>query len=358
MKTMLIETTTKQYPIFIGENTRFEIGSLLERHLKNPVTSILIITDEKVAPLYLEDVRNSLTAYKKVCVFVIPSGEGSKSFQKFYDIQGFALENGLDRRSLIIALGGGVVGDLAGFVAATFMRGIPFVQVPTTLLAHDSSVGGKVAINHPLGKNMIGAFYQPEAIIYDTKTLQSLPEQEWRSGLAEVLKHGFIWDKEFLLWLQENIHFFSQIKGPLAEELLVRSISIKKAIVEEDETEKGIRAFLNFGHTLAHAIEAKLGYGKITHGEAVVIGMLFALRVSESYYNINLNVSSIVNWMKKYNYNVSLPSQIGVDELIDAMKLDKKSEEGIIRMVLLREIGKVEVVSVSEERLRAILSQF
>ncbi|QOY35848.1 3-dehydroquinate synthase [Anaerobacillus isosaccharinicus] len=358
METMLIETSTKQYPLYIGENIRFEIGTLLGTLLKTQVTSILIITDEKVAPLYLEDIKNSLSAFNKVFEYIIPSGEASKSFQMFYDIQGFALEKGLDRRSLIIALGGGVVGDLAGFVAATFMRGIPFVQVPTTLLAHDSSVGGKVAINHPLGKNMIGAFYQPEAVIYDTKTLQSLPEHEWRSGFAEVLKHGFIWDEQFLLWLKENIHSFSQIKGPLAEELLVRSISVKKAVVKEDETEKGIRAFLNFGHTLAHAIETKLGYGKITHGEAVVIGMVFALKVSEDHYKIDLNVPSIINWFKKYKYDVSLPSELVVSELIETMKKDKKSEEGIVRMVLLNEIGKVEVVSVSEDRLKILLSDF
>jgi 3-dehydroquinate synthase len=358
METMLIKTSTKQYPLFIGENIRFDLGTLLYRHLKEPITSILIITDDKVAPLYLSDLKSALTNYNKVYEYIIPSGEASKSFQMYYDIQGFALEKGLDRRSLIIALGGGVVGDLAGFVAATYMRGISFVQVPTTLLAHDSSVGGKVAINHPLGKNMIGSFYQPEAVIYDTMTLQSLSEQEWRSGFAEVLKHGFIWDKDFLNWLKENISRFSQIKGALAEQLLIRSISVKKAVVEEDETEKGIRAFLNFGHTLAHAIETKLGYGKITHGEAVVIGMVFALIVSEDHFKNDLDVPSMISWFKKYNYHVTLPSNLVVEELIEVMKKDKKSEEGIIRMVLLSEIGKAEVVSVSEERLRDLLSDF
>ncbi len=353
-----IEAKTKQYPLYIGENLRFEVGNLLRNLLNNSVTSILIITDDHVSTLYLEDVKKSLADFPTIYEYIIPSGEASKSFQTYFDIQGFALEKGLDRRSLIIALGGGVVGDIAGFVAATFMRGIPFIQVPTTLLAHDSSVGGKVAINHPLGKNMIGAFYQPEAVIYDTNTLQTLPEHEWRSGFAEVLKHGFIWDQDFLRWLKENINSFSQIKGDLAEQILVKSISVKKAVVEEDETEKGIRAFLNFGHTLAHAIETNLGYGKITHGEAVAIGMIFALKVSEDYYKIDLDIPNITNWFKKYKYEVTVPSQLDVAELIEAMKKDKKSEEGIVRMVLLREIGKVEVVSVSEQRLKALLSEF
>lgn len=357
METMIIETKTKQYPLYIGEDIRFSIGEMLDNRLKTSVTSILIITDDKVAPLYLEDVKKSLHNFNQVYEFIIPSGEASKSFQNYYDIQGFALDQGLDRRSLIVALGGGVVGDLAGFVAATFMRGIPFVQVPTTLLAHDSSVGGKVAINHPLGKNMIGAFYQPEAVFYDTKTLQSLPEHEWRSGFAEVIKHGFIWDNDFLNWLKENIDSFSKIEGALAIDLLKKSISVKAQVVKEDETEKGIRAFLNFGHTLAHAIETKLGYGKITHGEAVVIGMIFALKVSEDYYHNNLHIPSVKEWFQQYNYDVTIPTALSVEELIDAMKKDKKSEEGIIRMVLIKEIGVSEVVSVSEERLKKILSE-
>lgn len=358
METLQINTKTKQYPLFIGENLRFRIEELLPSHVKMTVTSILIITDDTVAPLYLDDVLQSLKKYQYVYEYVIPSGEASKSFQIYYDIQGFALQKGLDRRSLIIALGGGVVGDLAGFVAATFMRGIPFVQVPTTLLAHDSSVGGKVAINHPLGKNMIGAFYQPEAVIYDTSTLLSLPDHEWRSGFAEVIKHGFIWDKDFLTWLQNTIESFTQIRGSLAKQLLVRSISVKKAVVEEDETEKGIRAFLNFGHTLGHAIETNAGYGKMTHGEAVVIGMVFALFVSEDYFEVDFHIPSITEWLKKYNYNINLPKELSVEDLICAMKKDKKSEEGIVRMVLLREIGNSEVVSISEERLTKLLANF
>ena len=195
-----------------------------------------------------------------------------------------ALDFKLDRHSLILALGGGAVGDLSGFVAATFMRGIPFIQIPTTILAHDSAVGGKVAINHPAGKNMIGAFYQPEAVVYDIDFLKSLPEHEIRSGFAEVIKHGLIQDPSFYHWLKENI---LSIDMMISDENLIhflsRGVEIKSAIVEEDEKETGIRAYLNFGHTLGHAIEAELGYGKLTHGEAVVIGMLYALQLSEKY---------------------------------------------------------------------------
>lgn len=286
---------------------------------------------------------------------MIPSGEASKSFQNYYEIQSFALEKGLDRKSLVIALGGGVVGDLAGFVAATYMRGIPFIQVPTTLLAHDSSVGGKVAINHPLGKNMIGAFYQPEAVIYDTATLLTLPDREWRSGLAEVIKHGFIRSQSFYDWLRDEIKSFSDVQGSRAQDLLRQSISIKATIVKEDEKEANVRAYLNFGHTLAHAIEAKLGYGKITHGEAVVIGMIFALKVSEQYYGIALDIKDILRWLKTYHYQLEIPSTLNIDDLIDAMKKDKKSANGKINMVLLKQIGDVELVSVPEDLLRQVL---
>lgn len=354
MDQLLIEAATKQYPVFIGENIRHEIGDIIS-NMKLTPSSILIITDDCVAPLYLDDVKKSMSTFLTTYEYIIPSGEASKSFQNYYEIQSFALEKGLDRKSLVIALGGGVVGDLAGFVAATYMRGISFIQVPTTLLAHDSSVGGKVAINHPLGKNMIGAFYQPEAVVYDTATLMSLPEHEWRSGFAEVIKHGFIRSKSLYDWLQKNIQSFSEIQGSKAKDLLKQSISVKANIVKEDEKEANVRAYLNFGHTLAHAIEAKLGYGKVTHGEAVVIGMIYALKVSEKYYGVDLNIKEILSWLKKYHYQLRIPSTLNIDDLIDAMKKDKKSANGKINMVLIKKIGHVELLSVPEELLRQVL---
>ncbi|WP_078553276.1 3-dehydroquinate synthase [Bacillus alkalicellulosilyticus] len=355
MTELTISTKSKTYPVVIEAGIRHRIGSFLTDHLKLKVSSILIITDDTVANLYLSDVHQSVKNIAPVVHFIIPSGEQSKSFQAFYDIQTVALENGLDRHSLIIALGGGVVGDLAGFVAATYMRGIPFIQVPTTLLAHDSSVGGKVAINHPVGKNMIGAFHQPEAVLYDIDTLQSLPEHEWRSGFAEVMKHSLIWDYEFYRWLQDQIESFSVINGELAEQLLERSIGVKAAVVAEDEKETGMRAFLNFGHTLGHAIEAKLGYGKMTHGEAVVIGMVFALKLSQHVNDVQLPISEITDWFRQYGYATAIPANLSVEELVEAMKMDKKTQHGVIRMVLLQSVGEAKVVSIAEEILVDLL---
>ncbi|WP_096200934.1 3-dehydroquinate synthase [Bacillus sp. FJAT-45350] len=357
MEHVEVSASSKTYSVVIGEGLRFRLGEQLEKYVHSSISSILIITDSTVAELYLEEVKSGLTNYSDVVDFIIPSGEASKSFQNYYDIMTYSLEKGLDRHSLVIALGGGVVGDLAGFVASTYMRGIPFVQVPTTLLAHDSSVGGKVAINHPLGKNMIGAFHQPEAVIYDIETLQSMPEHEWRSGFAEVLKHGFIWDKELYQWLQDNIENFSVIKGEKAEQLLKKSISVKAEVVAEDEKETGIRAYLNFGHTLAHAIETELGYGKITHGEAVAIGMIFALKLSERVFQTNLNIQEIEEWFKTYLFRVTIPEGLTAGQLLETMKKDKKVHNGVIRMVLLKQIGVVEIKAVSEEDLLALLKE-
>src|SRR5690625_3189001 len=282
MKELFIQTSTHDYTVYVGKGLRYKLNELLPRDYRD----ILIITDDVVAPLYLEDFKATLKA-PSVTVFevIIPSGERSKSIEQYYRLQTKALEYNLDRNSLIVALGGGVVGDLAGFVAATFMRGIDYIQVPTTILAHDSSVGGKVAINHELGKNLIGAFYPPRAVIYDIDTLQSLPTHEVRSGYAEIVKEAFIADEklvdELLTMRLEQVTEDELIKH------LYSGINIKAHIVELDERESYMRMFLNFGHTLAHAIEAELQYGEITHGEAVAIGMLFALRVSEDYMDVD-----------------------------------------------------------------------
>lgn len=357
MEQLTISTATKEYPLFIGEGIRFQLKQIIDQSIKKTPSSILIITDDVVSDLYLEDIKTGISEAFSIYEFIVSSGESAKSFQNYYDIQTFALENGLDRHSLVIALGGGVVGDLAGFVAATYMRGVPFIQVPTTLLAHDSSVGGKVAINHPLGKNMIGAFYQPEAVVYDIETLQSLPQKEWRSGYAEAMKHAFIWDKALYEWLKNNITSFADIKGKKAEDLLKRSISVKAAVVKLDEKETGIRAFLNFGHTLAHAIETELGYGKISHGEAVAIGMIFAMKLSERIFGIMLHIPVIEQWFKQYGFTTTIPQELKPTQLLATMKKDKKVEGGVIRMVLLKEIGTAEVVAVEEEQLRQLLAE-
>lgn len=334
----------------IGEKLRFNLSEVLSKKY----ASVLIITDSHVSKLYLKDVQNSL-ANEKVFTAVIPAGEQSKSIEQFYELHTKAIENGLNRNSLIIALGGGVVGDLAGFVAATYMRGIDYIQVPTTILAHDSSVGGKVAINHALGKNMIGNFYPPRAVIYDVETVHTLSKAEIRSGYAELVKEALISD----------VAFFEDIMAASLDEMnnerlishLQQGIEVKARIVEEDEKESGVRKFLNFGHTLGHAIEAELGYGKMTHGEAIAIGMLFALGLSQKYYGVNLPLEELTSWMKANAYPSSLP-QLNPNDLLAKMASDKKVLNDRIPMVLLKEIGKPETVEFTKEELLEELSSF
>lgn len=350
MNEINVQTSTHSYKVHIGKGLRFDIAF----HLPKVYTSIMIITDEHVEKLYLEDVKKSFKA-KKVMSAIIPAGEQSKSIQQFYELQTKAIQFGLNRQSLIVALGGGVVGDLAGFVAATFMRGIDYVQIPTTILAHDSSVGGKVAINHELGKNLIGNFYPPMAVIYDTDTIETLPQHEIRSGYAELVKEALISD----------VHFFDDIisidlndvsADKLAEHLQ-KGIQVKASIVESDEREAGIRKHLNLGHTLGHAIEAELGYGSMTHGEAIAIGMLFAVKLSESHFNIKLPYDSLLNWMKKNHYPTTLPN-IDPKRLLIKMKSDKKVLNENIPMVLLSSVGQAVTIEFNDNEILIALQSF
>ena len=354
METINIQTSSKQYPVYIGKGIVSNLREIIEKLTKKP-SRLAVITDETVASLYLNKIISLLENEYDVSHYVVPSGESAKSFQMFYDCHTFALQNGLDRSSLLIALGGGVVGDLAGFVAATYMRGIPFVQVPTTLLAHDSAVGGKVAINHPLGKNMIGAFHQPEAVVYDSQLLTSLPEKEVRSGFAEVIKHALIWDASFYHWLLEEIKSLEDLQDTKLEYAIKKGIEVKGAIVAKDEQEQGIRAFLNFGHTLGHAIEAELGYGQISHGEAVVIGMLYAIKVSEHVYQKDLNYQDLKKWFEQFGFPVEIPEGLTSENLLERMKKDKKSTNGKIRMVVLKDIGHVEIKQIEDELLLSLI---
>ncbi len=356
MINLSVNTTLKTYPVYIGAGVIQQLPNLLKDH-SFKFTKIFIITDETVGNLYLPTLLNTLSDFS-VETIKVPSGESAKSFDVYYECQTAALTHKLDRHSLILALGGGAVGDLAGFVAATFMRGIPFIQIPTTILAHDSAVGGKVAINHPAGKNMIGSFYQPEAVIYDTNFLISLPIHEKRSGFAEVIKHGLIQDNSFYEWLMGNIPSLDHFSEEKLVRFLARGIEIKSAIVAEDEKEMGVRAYLNFGHTLGHAIEAELGYGKITHGEAVLIGMLFALRLSEKYAGLSFEMEPFYEWIDKLGYQVELPEGLVIDQLIDRMKSDKKSIGQQIKMVLLKEIGIPLLYEFTEEEIRLELEMF
>lgn len=358
MERMTIQTATKQYPLFLGEGMIESLPQLLAELGFSSGTKLLIVTDETLEKLYLSELVVSLRRNYDVYTHIIPSGEVAKSFEHYYACQTAALAYGLDRHSLIIAFGGGVVGDLAGFVAATFMRGIAYVQMPTTLLAHDSSVGGKVAINHPLGKNMIGAFHQPAAVIYDIQFLQSLPERELRSGFAEVVKHALIGDRSFYEWLRSNIHSLEDIKGEKLQYCIRKGIEVKARIVLEDEKETGVRAHLNFGHTLAHAIESELGYGTMTHGDAVALGMLFAIFVSERVYGLSFAGEHFSEWFQSYGFPVSLSKQLDPQQLLQKMKGDKKAKAGNVRMVLLKNIGNVQVETIDDERLLSLLYEF
>lgn len=345
---MQIKTASKQYPVLIGKQAINELPDFITHEL-NQLNKILIITDEKVAELHLQTVKKVLIKTgKPVLHYVVPEGEHAKTFEVFYECQSYCLSQQLNRKSLIIALGGGAVGDLAGFVAATFMRGIPFIQVPTTLLAHDSAVGGKVAINHPLGKNMIGAFHQPEAVIYDLEFLQTLPLQELRSGFAEVIKHSLIADKEFYRWLKSNIVDLNNITDEQFLTMITKGIGIKASIVEEDEKEMGIRAFLNFGHTLGHAVEGSMGYGNFTHGESILIGMVYALKLSSREQGLDFKLDEFINWVSSLGYQTTIPLQLEKETLLNLMKTDKKSINEGATFVLLKQLGSPLLMDIAD----------
>jgi 3-dehydroquinate synthase len=356
METIRIDTESKNYDVFVGEGVTQGIAPFLTNHFRG-LTKLLIITDETVASIHLEKLLPFLREWNPV-VFTAPSGEKAKTFEIYYRALSVALENRLDRKSVILSFGGGAVGDLAGFVAASFMRGIPFIQVPTTILAHDSSVGGKVAINHPLGKNMIGAFHQPEAVFYDLDFLKTLPQQEIRSGYAEVIKHALIYDPEFYDWLQTNITDLKLITTEQLSDSLTRGIRIKREFVSQDERETGIRAYLNFGHTLGHAIESEMGYGEFTHGEAVMIGMVFALRISHDLQGLSFDLNRFIKWIESLGFETRLPANLSYDRLLNKMRQDKKSVGNSIRFVLLEQVGKPKLQEISDEFLLKKLTSF
>jgi 3-dehydroquinate synthase len=341
MDSLSIDTNGGSYPVYIGTGIRFKWQELV----KGSYSSFFIITDEEVEGRYLSSIQQD----KEIQTFVVPSGEESKSFSRYHEVMTALLKADLDRQACIIALGGGVVGDLAGFAAATYMRGIDFVQIPTTLLAHDSSVGGKTGINHELGKNLIGAFHQPAAVIYDTECLRTLPDREWRSGFSEVIKHALIHDEAFLNWLMESGKPVQDYSNEELQFIIKKGIAVKGAIVKEDEREKGIRAYLNFGHTLGHAIEAELGYGKMTHGEAVAIGMIYALRMSEEYFQTTFRMDDIEKWFQEIGLPTTVPKELNASQLIERMKKDKKAENKTLQLVLLKRIGQPIKVKVNDD---------
>lgn len=344
-----VNTASHQYEVAIGNNILTNsVESICNKLAK--ADKIVVFTDQNVWDAQGDYFREHFPyAFD---VFVMPGGEECKSFENFKQAHSFLIEHKCTRKSLLFAFGGGAVGDAAGFVAATYMRGIPFVQIPTTILAHDSAVGGKTAINHPEGKNLIGAFYQPEGVIYELHFLNSLSEKEIRSGMAEVLKHALISDQ---VWYEELIRIPSITRIP-SEELakhLKAGIEVKAKIVAEDETEQTVRKYLNFGHTYGHAIEAAAGYGGLAHGEAVVIGMVYALLLSERYGKVTReDTTSFLRFAYSNGYPLQAVFNYPFDTLEQYLVKDKKAEYGELNFVLLNAIGEpfIQPIELSECR--------
>ena len=348
MKTLHVDLASRSYPIYIGTNL-LEQPALFEPHLKSS-TTVFIVSNTTVAPLYAKTLTNTLSQLgKTVRLPELPDGESFKDWQHLQLIFDELLAHGADRQSMIVALGGGVVGDMAGFGAASFMRGIRFIQVPTTLLAQvDSSVGGKTGINHPLGKNMIGAFHQPVAVIADLNTLRTLPPRELSAGLAEVIKHGAIADADFLDWIEANTDALLACDTNAMAHAVLRSCEIKSAVVSADEREGGIRATLNFGHTFGHAIESGLGYGEWLHGEAVGCGMVMAADLSARLGQISkIDAERLKRIIASMHLPIA-PPKLGSQRFMELMQVDKKTEAGQIRYITLGSIGAARIQQVPD----------
>jgi 3-dehydroquinate synthase len=348
MKTLKVDLGQRSYPIFIGSDL-IDRPELFEACSK--ASSIYIVTNTTVATLYAERLSKTLASFgKSVRTIALPDGESFKDWKNLQTIFDELLKHGADRQTILVALGGGVIGDMTGFAAASFMRGIRFIQVPTTLLSQvDSSVGGKTGINHPLGKNMIGAFHQPIAVIADLSTLKTLPPRELSAGLAEVIKHGAIADASFLDWIEANTSALLACDIEAMSHAVLRSCEIKSAVVSADEREGGVRATLNFGHTFGHAIEAGMGYGEWLHGEAVGCGMVMGAKLSCLLKKIT---QADADRLTRIIHAMHLPTtapKFGADRYIDLMQVDKKAEGGQIRYVLLEQIGKAYIATAPHE---------
>ena len=342
-----VKLGARSYPIWIGEGLLDDAA-----HWRDAIGGrhVLAVSDSQVAPLYLEKALAAL-GDRSTSRIIFPAGEASKSFDACSAIFDALAEMGASRDATIIALGGGVIGDLAGFAAACWMRGIAFVQIPTTLLAMvDSSVGGKTAVNLPQGKNLVGAFHQPRAVVIDTATLSTLPDRELRSGLSEVVKYGAIGDADFFAWLEANADaLLARDASALAHAIAV-SCRQKAGVVARDETEQGERALLNFGHTFGHAFEAVAGYGQILHGEAIAIGMRLAAELSARLGLASAaDAQRLDGLLQRFGLSTAVPQQLDIDAILAAMRLDKKNRGGRLRLILWRGIGRAEIADGIEE---------
>ncbi|WP_144392982.1 3-dehydroquinate synthase [Pleionea sediminis] len=341
MAQLTVDVKHHRYPIFI-DNTILSQAEFFKPYIQS--TQVFVITNETVGGLYLSKLNSVLDNYE-VSTYFMPDGEAYKSFDTFQSIIEALIKNGLRRNATIIALGGGVVGDMAGFSAACYQRGIPFIQVPTTLLAMvDSSVGGKTAINHPLAKNMVGAFYQPQAVVVDLDCLYTLPAREFAAGMAEVIKYGLIRDSEFLEYLEmQSTEILSKNSDALSNIVKV-SCAIKAKIVELDETEQGLRGILNLGHTFGHAIEKAGAYEDFLHGEAVAIGTCMVMALAEDKGLITAEYfQRVCSLYRTYNLPTTIPKTFKISELLSTMRHDKKNQSSNITLVVPVGVGKVEI---------------
>ena len=349
------DRTDRSYPIYI-ESGLLGSSELLPGLLHD--RSVCLVTNDTVAELYLEQVLNALGDGRKVTVVTLPDGEQFKTMNAFEQVLTAALEEKHERSTVFIALGGGVVGDITGFSAASFLRGADFIQIPTTLLAQvDSSVGGKTGINHPMGKNLIGAFHQPIAVLCDTQSLETLPDREFAAGLAEVIKYGLIADKAFFYDLLDNAKALKKRDPDVLGHVIARCCAIKADIVSRDEREGGVRAILNLGHTFGHAIEKEQGFGKWLHGEAVAAGLVMATRISVSRGLVSADtLDDLLVFLETFDLPCAPPSDMTVEAFLTAMQGDKKVQSGRVRYILLSALGEATIVEdVSESEIRACL---
>ncbi|MCJ7514453.1 MAG: 3-dehydroquinate synthase [Dehalococcoidia bacterium] len=345
-----VQTQTADYPVFVGWGILDKLAEKMKQAGLSGTANI--ISDETVFSIYGNEVKKTLEkAGFAVNTCVVPPGEASKNINQAIKIYNFLIERRIERNDVIVALGGGMIGDLAGFVAATILRGLPWLQVPTSLIAMtDASIGGKVAVDHPRGKNLIGAFYQPRLVLADVKTLTTLPDRELTSGWAEVIKHGLILDADFFQFLEKNAEDLVKFKPDITSKVIARSAALKCRVVSEDEKETGIRIVLNYGHTVAHGLEAATSYGRFLHGEAVAIGMMAAARLSHSLGILSLEVVERHQTIfKKFGLPTHC-SGVALNDVLAAMELDKKVRSKAVRWVLLKDIGQVLISSEVPEK--------
>lgn len=354
MQTLQVDLGERSYPIYIGAGLLGRVECIIP-HLAG--RQVAVVTNETVAPLYLDKLARTLSDCELTPI-VLPDGEAFKHWETLQKIFDSLLEARHDRRTTLIALGGGVIGDMAGFAAACYQRGVDFIQIPTTLLSQvDSSVGGKTGINHPLGKNMIGAFYQPKAVVIDTSTLATLPARELSAGLAEVIKYGLICDESFLSWLETHMEALRALDAMALTEAIARSCAAKAQVVGADERESGVRAILNLGHTFGHAIETHMGYGSWLHGEAVAVGTVMALEMSRRLGWLDeAGRDRGIHLLQRAGLPTVPPTEMTTNDFFRHMSVDKKVLGGQLRLVLLRRLGEAVVTGdFSREALQATL---